>query len=73
VKEGYYENLSVASQKSYHLQGGKMNDEEIAIFEGHEYYKDAVLLRAWDDMAKDLTVEVPAIDTYEEVVVAALI
>ncbi|MCR9051510.1 MAG: HD domain-containing protein [Phaeodactylibacter xiamenensis] len=73
VKAGYYEKLSVASQKSYHLQGGKMTDKEIAVFEGHEHYKDAVLLRAWDDLAKDLTKEVPAIETYEEEVVAALI
>lgn len=73
MKKGYYEKLSLASQKSYHLQGGRMNEEEIAAFEAHKHYREAVLLRAWDDLAKDLAKEVPAIEAYETEVVTALL
>jgi len=72
LKEGYYDKLSQASQKSYRLQGGKMSPAEISAFEAHDYYKEAVLLRAWDDLAKDVTKAVPAIETYEADVVAAM-
>ena len=73
VRKGYYEKLSEASQKSYHLQGGKMNENEIAAFENHTYYREAVLLRAWDDLAKDVTKAVPEIEAYEPEVMAAMI
>ncbi len=73
VKEGYYDKLSEASQKSYHLQGGRMTPDEVADFEAHDYYKEAVLLRAWDDRAKDVEKAVPEIETYEKDVIAAMV
>jgi len=73
VRKGYYEKLSEASQKSYHLQGGKMSAQEQAAFESNPHYKEATLLRAWDDMAKDTNKVIPPIDDYQEEVVAAMI
>jgi len=60
----YYEDLSEASKKSFHLQGGRMSEEERAAFERHPFYREAVQLRIWDDRAKDLEWAVPEIEAY---------
>lgn len=49
----YEKQLSPTSLKSYHDQGGMMSAEEIAAFEAEPYYREAVRLRYWDDIAKD--------------------
>jgi phosphonate degradation associated HDIG domain protein len=48
----YFSRLSPASVQSLHLQGGPMPGEEVAAFEEHRYFRDAVRLRLWDDRAK---------------------
>lgn len=68
VDTHYYEGLSEASRKSFHLQGGKMSKAEKRAFENHRHYREAVQLRIWDDQAKALDKEVPEIDAYKEVV-----
>lgn len=73
VNPDYYESLSDASQKSFHLQGGKMTDAQVANFEKHPHYKGAVLLRTWDDKAKEIHWEVPGLDTYTELVLSAML
>lgn len=69
----YYDKLSEPSQKSFHLQGGAMSEDELAAFESHPHYQAAVRLRTWDDRAKDVTIEVPALETYREVVLQSLL
>ncbi len=69
----YYDDLSEASKKSYHLQGGPMSEEERAAFESHPFYREAVQLRIWDDRAKDLEWSVPEIEAYGEAVRRALL
>lgn len=73
TKPGYYDRLSEASQKSFHLQGGTMNEAEIEEFEGHQFYEDAVLLRVWDDLAKDINGKPLEIDEFLDDVVEAMI
>lgn len=73
IKPEYYNQLSEASQKSFHLQGGKMTDDEVAEFESNPYYREAVLLRTWDDQAKDIHGQVPPLATYDRVVLAAML
>lgn len=73
IKPEYYDQLSEASQKSFHLQGGKMTDEEVAEFESNPYYREAVLLRTWDDQAKDIHGKVPPLATYDKVVLSAML
>lgn len=73
VRPAYYQNLSEASQKSFHLQGGKMSEEEQRAFRAHPYYQQALLLRTWDDQAKDITLEVPALETYTATVQDAML
>lgn len=73
IKPEYYNQLSEASQKSFHLQGGKMTAEEVAEFESNPYYREAVLLRTWDDQAKDVTLEVPGLEAYAGTVQDAML
>ena len=68
----YYEGLSEASKRSFGLQGGVMSDEEQAAFKRIPHYQDALQLRRWDDLAKVKGLEIPAIDTYCEIVQACL-
>ena len=68
----YYEGLSEASKRSFRLQGGVMSDEEQAAFERIPHYQDALQLRRWDDLAKVKGLEIPAINTYREIVQACL-
>ena len=68
----YYEGLSEASKRSFRLQGGGMSDEERAAFECIPHYQDALRLRRWDDLAKVKGLEIPAINTYREIVQASL-
>ena len=48
----YYDRLSPASRHSLALQGGPMNDTEVAAFRRLAFYQDAVRLRRWDDCGK---------------------
>ena len=63
VEPGYYESLSQPSKTSLAFQGGIMIDSEIEDFQKNPYYKDAISLRKWDDMAKDPEMDCP--DLYE--------
>ena len=68
----YYNTLSEASKRSFALQGGFMSDEEKAGFEKNAYYKNAVQLRKWDDLAKEKELEVPGLENYREDVLGGL-
>lgn len=73
VQKEYYDTLSEASKKSFQVQGGFMSDEEVMLFESEPYYKQAVQLRKWDDLGKQIGFEVPGIEVYKEKVVEALL
>jgi predicted HD phosphohydrolase len=49
----YHVHLSAASVASLVRQGGPMSDEEVAEFRAHPSAEEAVMLRRWDDNAKD--------------------
>ncbi|MGA7712010.1 MAG: HD domain-containing protein [Rhizomicrobium sp.] len=48
----YFGKLSAASVKTLALQGGPMSRAETQMFEAEPYFREAVLLRRWDDHAK---------------------
>jgi phosphonate degradation associated HDIG domain protein len=48
----YANTLSPASKHSLSLQGGPMNETEIAAFHEETFHADAVRLRRWDDSGK---------------------
>jgi phosphonate degradation associated HDIG domain protein len=64
TEAGYYDSLSTPSKISLELQGGVMNQEEVAMFEKNEFYKEAVNLRRWDDLAKDPNLVSPTIESF---------
>jgi [1-hydroxy-2-(trimethylamino)ethyl]phosphonate dioxygenase len=68
VDADYYANLSDASKQSLVLQGGKMNIPQIIAFEENPFFLDAVRLRRWDDTAKVVGLEVPTLDTYQDMI-----
>ncbi len=72
VEPGYYDTLSPTSKSSLLLQGGIMKGVEKSNFENFEYFKEAVKLRKWDDMAKDPELKVASIDTYKATIQNAL-
>jgi gamma-butyrobetaine dioxygenase len=49
----YHARLSPASVASLKVQGGPMDEDEVAEFAAHPLAADAVALRRWDDAAKD--------------------
>lgn len=53
VRPGYLEALSPDSVRSLALQGGPMTADEAAAFLRQPHARDALRLRAWDDLAKN--------------------
>lgn len=72
VDAEYHDGLSQASKRSFELQGGVMNEAEIAEFESNPFHQDAVLLRRWDDGAKFKGLEVADLETYRPEVEAMI-
>lgn len=49
----YFSQLSPSSVHTLELQGGPMNREEVTDFEQNRYFREAIRLRIWDDLAKN--------------------
>jgi phosphonate degradation associated HDIG domain protein len=64
VDPEYLARLSPASIQSLELQGGPFSAEETRVFESEPYYREAVIVRRWDDDAKSPGLQVPGLDTY---------
>ena len=56
----YYNNLSDASKKTLEFQGGRMSKEEADSFESDSLFDTSILMRKWDELAKET--DVPIID-----------
>lgn len=61
IEPEYAASLSPASLKSFHDQGGSMSNEERVNFESETYFREALTLRRWDDLAKIQGLETPSI------------
>jgi len=68
VDAAYQARLSPASIQSLALQGGVMNAEAIHNFGQNGFYRDAVLLRRWDDEAKIIGLAVPPLEHYRAMI-----
>jgi gamma-butyrobetaine dioxygenase len=53
TEPGYYAGLSDESKRTLAVQGGPMDETEIAAFRDSPYAMDAVAVRRWDDAAKE--------------------
>jgi phosphonate degradation associated HDIG domain protein len=72
TEPGYLETLSSPSKISLEFQGGVMNEEEVLLFEKNEFYKEAVNLRRWDDLAKDPDLVSPSIESFIEAIESSI-
>jgi len=52
IDPAYHDQLTEASIHSLSLQGGPMNEEEVAEFELKPYHQEAIRVRKWDDEGK---------------------
>jgi len=59
ANDGYWAKLSEDSKRSLELQGGVFDSDEAAAFLRQPGAHDAVLLRQWDDLAKQADWETP--------------
>jgi len=72
AEEGYYNLLSEASKISLIAQGGPFTKEEAEKFINKSFMKDAVKLRRFDDLAKELDKITPPIEHFQHYVKSSL-
>jgi phosphonate degradation associated HDIG domain protein len=65
---GYYGRLSGASIQTLRLQGGPMSDTEIIEFETEPHFREAILLRRWDDQGKVAGLTTPPFSHYGAII-----
>jgi gamma-butyrobetaine dioxygenase len=70
VDSEYRDKLSPASIQSLELQGGPFTADEAREFETQPYYREAVMVRRWDDEAKIPGLSVPGIDEYRDILLS---
>lgn len=70
AEAGYLDSLSPASKRSLELQGGPMTADEMAAFEREPHAQDAVRLRRWDEMGKQLDWKTPPLEAYADLLEA---
>ncbi len=64
TEPAYRDTLSPASLLSLSLQGGPMSEAECERFESEDFAPQAVMLRRWDDAAKEPGKHTPSLDYY---------
>ena len=69
----YYDLLSNPSKISLELQGGIMNDEEVRKFTSLKFFKDAIILRKYDDDGKIPNLKMKKIDDYRDLIISQLV
>ena len=72
VEDGYYDLLSEASKISLVAQGGPFTTEEAEEFIKKSFMKEAVKLRRFDDLAKELNKITPPIEHFQHYVESSL-
>lgn len=58
----YLKNLSEASKKTLEFQGGVMSQREAIAFEQNPLFENMILLRRWDEQAKESNVPIIDLD-----------
>ena len=71
--KSYYDLLSDPSKISLELQGGVMNEKEAQKFTSLKFYKDAIILRKYDDDGKIPNIKMKKIDEYRDLITSQLI
>lgn len=68
IDPDYFATLSEASVHTLSLQGGRMDQSEVAAFERLDGWQEAIALRRWDDRAKVPGRPVPPLSAYRQVI-----
>lgn len=63
----YYQNLSDASKATLRWQGGPMNPTEAQIFEQDPEFQTILLIRQWDEQAKEEGKPLPDLALFESI------
>jgi phosphonate degradation associated HDIG domain protein len=61
ANEGYYARLSDDSKRSLALQGGVFDAAQASVFIAQPAARDAIMLRQWDDLAKQADLATPSL------------
>ena len=69
----YFSQLSPASVHTLALQGGPMSHAEVAAFEQEPFFRDAVLLRKWDDQGKVAGLVTPSLESFMSLIEPLLV
>jgi predicted HD phosphohydrolase len=69
----YYNHLSDASKISLKLQGGILNKKESNQFEKISYFKSAIKLRKFDELAKKTNIKIKSINDYKDLLNSQLL
>lgn len=72
VEPGYRAELTAASELSLVLQGGPMDESEVAAFREHPFFEQALRLRRFDDQGKRPNWVVPDLASYYPVMLATM-
>ena len=72
VDVAYWQGLSVASQHSLLVQGGRLAPEAITAFQAHDCWQQAVALRQRDDLGKQPDRHGPGLESFRTVVLHVL-
>jgi predicted HD phosphohydrolase len=67
TEPAYLGTLSAVSVRSLAVQGGPMDDDEVAAFRAREGWEAAVALRRWDDEAKVAGLATPEVEDFRPV------
>jgi len=62
----YFKQLSEASKKTLEFQGGLMRAQEAADFERDPLFEISILMRKWDELAKEANLPIVSLDELKE-------
>ncbi len=69
----YYNHLSEASKVSLKLQGGILKKKQSNDFEKMPYFKNAIKLRKFDELAKKTNIKIKSINDYKDLLNSQLL
>ena len=69
----YYNQLSEASKISLKLQGGILNKKQMNEFEKKPFFKNAIKLRKFDELAKKTNIKIKSINDYKDLLSSQLL
>ena len=72
TEAGYLQSLSAASLHTLQLQGGAMTIEEADLFKKHPFFNDIIMVRKWDEQAKDPNIALDATHDFKALIIKHL-